>query len=72
MDLWDVACKEKSNIDIIRKFLNKVLGNIVNALWYIRTLLQSFVTKAGMMVVSDLRMIHDMLARSWRGYLTSK
>jgi len=34
IQLW--GCTEQSNIDIIQRFQNKVLRNIVDALWYIR------------------------------------
>ena len=34
IQLW--GCTKQSNIDIIQRFQNKVLRNIVNALWYIR------------------------------------
>ena len=32
--LW--GCKKQSNIDIIQRFQNKVLWNIVDTFWYIR------------------------------------
>jgi hypothetical protein len=34
IQLW--GCAKQSNIDIIQRFQNKVLWNIVNASWYIR------------------------------------
>jgi hypothetical protein len=34
IQLW--GCTEQSNIDIIQRFQNKVLRNIVDASWYIR------------------------------------
>lgn len=36
MDLWYGVVPKRSNIDIIQRFQNKVLRNIVNAPWYIR------------------------------------
>jgi len=34
IQLW--GCTKQSNIDIIQRFQNKVLGNIVDAPWYMR------------------------------------
>jgi len=31
-----LCCTKQSNIDIIQRFQNKILRNIVNAPWYIR------------------------------------
>jgi hypothetical protein len=38
VDLWHTAwgCSKQSNTDVIHRFKNKVLRNIVDAPWYIR------------------------------------
>jgi len=34
--VWTYGCTKQCNTDIIERFQNKVLGNIVDAPWYIR------------------------------------